>query len=376
MVEEDDVESPPHIIIDNGSRYIKAGFTGEEEPKAIFPTMIGYPKNTDGSNNYYIGTAAEKMIEELEIVYPFENGVIKYWDDMEKIWSHIFNNELKISPKEHNVLITDVPLNPKEYKEKIAQIMFEEFDTPGLYIANPGVLNMYSAGKLTGFSIDLGDRFTNFTPVFDGFSLPYANFRQNLGGKDLTKYMIKALLDEGYSFFTKSSKLIAEKIKEKAFYVALDYGEELKKVEPFDYELPDGKHVIIRDPRIICPEILFRPGIVGIEVGVYKIEEICNNSIQKFDDIDIRKELYYNIVLSGGTSMFDGLPERLTKEIKALAPKSMKQEVRVIASPERRFATWIGGSILSSFSEFESSWITKTEYEEQGDTIVRRKCFN
>ena len=222
----------------------------------------------------------------------------------------------------------------------------------------------------------MGDRFTNFTPVFDRFSLPYANFRQNLGGKDLTEYIVKALLDEGYWFYTKSSRLIAEKIKEKACYVALDLEEEFKKVEPFDYELPDGQHAIIRDSRIMCPEILFRPGIVGIEVGVYKIEEICNNSIQKFDDIDIRKELYYNIVLSGGTSMFKGLPERLTKEIKALAPKSMKEEVRVIASPERRFATWIGGSILSSFSEFESCWITKTEYEEQGETIVRRKCFN
>ena len=129
-------------------------------------------------------------------------------------------------------------------------------------------------------------------------------------------------------------------------------------------------------PRFICPEILFRPSIVGIEVGVRKIEEICNDSIQKCDDIDIRKELYYNIALSGGTSMFNGLQERLTKEIKTLAPKSMKQEVRVIASPERRFATWIGGSILSSFSEFELCWITKTEYEEQGETIVRRKCFN
>ena len=140
----DDYEYTPHIIIDNGSGYIKAGFTGKEEPRAEFPTMIGYPYNTDGSNNYYIGTAAEKMIEELEIVYPFENGVIKYWDDMEKIWSHIFTNELEVDPKENNVLITEVPSNQKEYKEKIAQIMLEEFCTPGLYIANPGVLSMYS----------------------------------------------------------------------------------------------------------------------------------------------------------------------------------------------------------------------------------------
>ena len=377
MADEDDDESPPPIVIDNGSRYIKAGLSGEEYPKAVFPTMIGYPNNTDGNNNYYIGTAAGDKIEELEIVYPFENGVIKYWDDMEKIWSHIFTNELKVNPKERNVLITEVPSNPKEYKKKIAQIMFEKFNVPGLYIANPGVLNIYTAGKWTGFSIDLGDRFTNFTPVFDGFSLPYANFRQHLGGKDLTEYMIKALLPEGYSFFTKSSRLIAEKIKEKACYVAFYYEKEISRyVEPFDYELPDGKHVIIRAPRIICPEILFKPDIVGIEVGIHKIEEICNDSIQKCDDIDIRKELYNSIVLAGGTSMFNGLPERLTKEIKALVPESMKEEVKVIAFPERKYAAWIGGSIISSISNFESCWMTKDEYEEYGETIVRRKCFN
>ena len=119
----DDYEYTPHIIIDNGSGYIKAGFTGEEEPRAVFPTMIGYPKNTSKKaycgGAYYIGTAAEDKIEELEIVYPFENGVIKYWDDMEKIWSHIFTNELEVDPKENNVLITEVPSNQKEYKEKI-----------------------------------------------------------------------------------------------------------------------------------------------------------------------------------------------------------------------------------------------------------------
>ena len=368
----DDYEYTPHIVIDNGGGYIKAGFGGEERPEVIFPTMIGYSKNTDGNNNYYIGTAAEDKIEELEIVYPFEHGVIKYWDDMEKIWSHIFTNKLKIDPKEHNVLITEVPSNPKEYKEKISQIMFEKFNVPGLYIAYKGVLSLLSAGKSSGIIVDLGDKFSNFTPVFDSYLIKDAIFRQNLGGKDLTEYMIKALLPEGYIFFTKSSRLIADKIKVKACYVALDYEEELKNVKPFDYELPDGKHIIIKDPRIICPELLFKPDIAGIKVGIYNIAEACNNSIQKCD-IDIRKEIYNNIVLSGGTSMFNGLPERFAKEIKALATESMKEEVKVIASPERKYADWIGGSILTSISTFESCWITKDEYEEYGVNIIHKK---
>ena len=143
-------------------------------------------------------------------------------------------------------------------------------------------------------------------------------------------------------------------------------------VEPFDYELPDGKHVIIRAPRIICPEILFKPDIVGIEVGIHKIEEICNDLIQKCD-IDIRKELYNRIVLAGGTSMFNGLQERFAKDIKALATESMKEKVKVIAIPERKYADWIGGSIISSISTFESWLVTKDEYEEYGVNIIHKK---
>ena len=112
--------------------------------------------------------------------------------------------------------------------------------------------------------------------------------------------------------------------------------------------------------------------MVGKEVN--GISQTCYDSIQKCD-IDIKKDLYNCIILSGGTTMFNGLPERLTKDMKALAPYSMEQEIKVIASPERKFAVWIGGSILSSISTFESKWITKTEYEENGATIVRRKCF-
>ena len=250
--------------------------------------------------------------------------------------------------------------------------MFEKFNVPGLYIAYKGVLSILSAGKFSGIVVDLGDNFSNITPVFDSYLIKDAIFRQNLGGKDLTEYMVKALLDQGYSFFTKSSKLIAEKIKEKAFYVALDYEEELKKVEPFDYELPDGKHIIIKAPRIICPELLFKPGIAGIKVGIYNIAEACNNSIQKCEP-SLREDLYNNIILSGGTSMLNGLPERFAKDIKALATESMKEKVKVISIPERKYADWIGGSILTSISYFESWLVTKDEYEEYGLNIIHKK---
>ena len=376
MAEEGE-EGKPHIIIDNGTGYCKAGLSGEEGPRAVFPACVGYPKYQSGmvggdKKEFFVGADAEAKRGVLKLNYPIEHGVVNNWDDMEKIWGHVFTNELRVAPEEHNVMLTEAPMNPKENREKMAQIMFETFNVPGLYIAIQAVLSLYSAGKFTGIVADSGDGVTHFVPIFDGYSLPHAVIRLDLAGRDLTEFMMKLLTETGQRFSTTAEKEIVKAIKEKSCYVALDFEEELKSVEPFDYELPDGTHVIVKDQRIRCPEALFKPSMVGKEGN--GIGQTCYDSIQKCD-IDVRKDLYNCVVLSGGTSMYNGLPERLTKEIKALAPESMKEEVKVIASPERKFAVWIGGSILSSISTFESMWITKTEYEESGATIVHRKCF-
>ena len=373
----DDGESKPHIIIDNGTGYCKAGLSGEEGPRAVFPACVGYPKYASGmvggdKKEFFVGADAEAKRGVLKLNYPIEHGVINNWDDMEKIWGHVFTNELRVDPVEHNVMLTEAPMNPKENREKMAQIMFETFNVPGLYIAIQAVLSLYSAGKFTGIVTDSGDGVTHFVPIFDGYSLPHAVIRLDLAGRDLTEFMMKLLTETGTRFSTTAEKEICKAIKEKSCSVALDFEEELKSVEPFDYELPDGTHVVVKDQRIRCPEALFKPAMVGKEGS--GIGQTCYDSIQRCD-IDVRKDLYNCVVLSGGTSMYNGLPERLTKEIKALAPESMKEEVKVIASPERKFAVWIGGSILSSISTFESMWITKNEYEESGATIVHRKCF-
>jgi len=387
MSEVEEGETKPHIIIDNGTGYCKAGLSGEEGPRAVFPACVGYPKYASGmvggdKKEFFVGADAEAKRGVLKLNYPIEHGVVNNWDDMEKIWGHVFTNELRVAPEEHNVMLTEAPMNPKENREKMAQIMFETFNVPGLYIANQAVLSLYSAGKFTGIVVDSGDGATHFVPIFDGYSLPHAVKRLDLTGRDLTIYMMKLLTETGQRFYTKYKKDSAIEIKEQSCYVALDFEEELKSVEPFDYVLPefdyelhDGcpvLHVIVKDQRIRCPEALFKPSMIGKEGNGFG--QTCYDSIQKCD-IDIRKDLYNCIVLSGGNTMFNGLPERLTKEIKALVPESIKEEVKVIASPERKFAVWIGGSILSNISTFESAWITKTEYEESGVTIVHRKCF-
>ena len=376
-------ESKLNIVIDNGSGCIKAGLGGEESPSAIFPSFIGYPKyenvglNSHGKE-YFVGTDAEQKRGVLELNYPIEHGVVKNWNEMEKIWSYAFFNELKVDPEEHNILITEFSRYIRGNRERIAEEMFETFNVHGLYIANPAVLSLYSESKLNGFVLDLGDGITQFVPIYDGCKLPYNDFN-NFGGRDLTQYFVKIFYEYGYRFYNTNEFDVIKNMKEKACYVALDYEEELRSYGAYDYILPDGNKIMLTTQRIRVPEAIFKPSLLNIleeNYGNYNnIQQTCYDTIQKCD-IDIRKELYNNIVLSGGNSMFNGLPERLTKEIKALVPESMKEEVKVIASPERKYAAWIGGSIISSISTFEGILITKDEYEEYGENIVRRKCFN
>ena len=371
MAEEED-EGKRHVVIDFGTCYTKAGLSEEEGPRTVFPSVVGYPKFTVGigEKKDFIGQDAEAKRGVLKLNYPIEHGVVNNWDDAEKIMRYTFTNELRVAPEQHIIMLIEPPYNSKFNREKMAQIMFETFNVDGLYIANSAVLSLYSIGKYNGIVIDSGEDITHFVPIYNSSCISHAYFYENLGGRDLTLYMEEFLNEVGHKSSTFSGKKNVKLIKEKVCYVAPDFDEELKCVEPYDYELPDGTHVIIKDQRIRCPETLFKPYMLGKEGD--GIAKVCFDSIQRCD-VDIRNDLYNNILLSGGNSMFAGLPERLEKEIRVLAPDSMKEEVKVIVSPERKFATWIGGSKLSSISNFESCCITRTEYEECGAFIVHKK---
>lgn len=334
-------EEDAAAVLDGGDgEMMKAGFAGDDAPKVVFPVAP---------------------------YQPIERGFVKNWEDMDKVWHQAYK-ELQIAPEEQPVLITETPGNSPANREKMAQIMFDTFNTPAFYVAIDAVLSLYASGRSTGLVITSAYDVSHAVPMYEGYALPHAVLRLELGGKHVTEYLQRLLAERGYSV----EEEIAKDIKEKYCYVAEDYDAEMTKTKSEiekSYELPDGQVIKIGDERFRAPEILFQTDFVGVDQdGIHKL---VHNAIMKCD-VDIRKELWANIILAGANTLFPTIEHRMSKDIYALAPYG--SAIKIIAPPERKYSVWIGGSVLASLSSFEEMWVTKQEYDEYGPSIVHRKC--
>jgi len=380
------------IVCDNGTGFVKCGYAGANFPTAIFPSLVGrpilrYEQKIDDVvlKDVMVGDEAAKIRAMLEISYPVDNGIVRNWEDMEHVWNYTFFEKMKINPKECKIMLTEPPMNPKQNRETMVQKIFEKYQFEGAYVAIQAVLTLYAQGLLTGVVVDSGDGVTHIVPVYEGFALPHLTKRLDIAGRDVTKYLIKLLLLRGYAFNRTADFETVREIKEKVCYVGYDL--ELEKQLALEttvlvqsYTLPDGRVIKVGAERFEAPEALFQPRLVDVQQS--GIAEMLFNTIQAAD-IDTRSDFYKHIVLSGGSSMYPGLPSRLEKDVKALylqkvlkndTSKLSKFKIRIEDPPRRKHMVFLGGAVLAEIMKDKPHfWMTRDEYAEQGVRILA-KC--
>ncbi|XP_005076894.1 actin-related protein T1 [Mesocricetus auratus] len=367
----------PAVIFDNGSGLCKVGISGELGPRHVINSVVGHPKFNIPSartnrKRYFVGEEAQCMYDGLYLHYPIERGLVTRWDDMEKLWKDLFEWELGVKPSEQPVFMTEPSLNPRETREKTTEIMFEKFNVPALYLCNHAVGALCASACITGLVVDSGDGVTCTVPIYEGYALPHGITKLYVAGRDITEHLTRLLLAKGYTFPCILNKAVVDDIKEKLCCVSWGQEDTQKIYQQAlrEYQLPDGNVIQMSDHLCQVPEVLFTPDHLGIhDLGISKM--VCN-SIMKCDN-DIQETLFADIVLSGGTTLFPGLQDRLLGELEVLAFEGTP--IKITASPDRCYSSWIGGSVMTSLTTFKQMWVTAEDFKEYGAFVVQRKCF-
>ncbi|KAF8930657.1 actin family [Dissophora ornata] len=379
------MESSKTIVVDNGTGFVKVGYAGSNFPEHVFPSVVGRPilraEESIGNvrvKDIMVGDEAAELRSSLQMSYPMENGIVKNWTDMRHLWDYTFNEKLKIDPRETKIMLTEPVMNPKANREKMVQTMLEEYGFQGVYVAIQAVLTLYAQGLTTGVVVDSGDGVTHIVPVVDGYSLPHITKRLDVAGRDVTQYLIKLLLLRGYAFNRTADFETVRQIKEKLCYTSYDVDQDLKLANETtvlveSYTLPDGRVIKVGSERFEAPECMFQPGLIDVEQP--GVAELLFQTIQAAP-VDTRSDLYKHIVLSGGSTMYPGLPSRLEKEVKQLYLTEVLKgdvqrfpnfKIRIEDPPRRKHMVFLGGAVLANImQDKEHFWITKQEWEEQG----------
>lgn len=379
------------IVCDNGTGFVKCGYAGENFPEHIFPSMIGRPILRASEEfadvemkDIMVGHECAKYRAMLETSYPVNNGMVSDWEGMGHLWDHTFNECLKINPKEHKIMLTEPPMNPAENKKRMLENMLEKYEFESCKVAIQAMLVLYAQGLLSGVVVDSGDGVSHVVPVWEGVSPPNLVKRVNVAGRHITRYLIKLLQVRGYNFNSSADFETARQIKEKLCYVGYDLDVERRLALETttlieSYELPDGRVIKVGAERYEAPEVLFQPHLLDMEQG--GVDSMLFDMIQEAD-IDLRSAFYEHIVLSGGSTMYPGLPSRLEKEMRAKyldlvdgnEKQAKKLKLRIEDPPRRKHMVFLGGSVLAEIMKDRPEfWISKAEWAEQGERIMKMK---
>jgi len=403
----------PAVVIDNGTGFTKMGFAGNVEPQYIIPTVIAVQEGKGAQKaanqkkgvedlDFFIGDEALSYSKTYDLFYPVRHGQIENWTHMEYFWEHCIFKYLRCEPEDHYFLLTEPPLNAPENREYTAEIMFETFNAPGLYIAVQAVLALAASWTsknvkertLTGTVVDSGDGVTHVIPVAEGYVIGSSIKHIPLAGRDISAFVQQLMRERNEPVPPSESLDVAKKVKEQYSYVCPDIVKEYAKydAEPSKWiRNYDGLNSVTKKPyqcevgyeRFLGPEIFFNPEIFSSDF-LTPLPKVVDDTIQTCP-IDVRRGLYKNIVLSGGSTMFKDFGKRLQRDVKRFVDhrikrseelsggkiKSVPLDVNVISHHMQRYAVWFGGSMLASTPEFYNVCHTKAAYDEIGPSICR-----
>jgi actin-related protein 3 len=403
------------------------GYAGNTLPSFIIPSVIGVNESalggkpggpapaggkasaaSSGSNkigdlDFYIGDEAIAVSKTYALHNPIRHGQVDNWTDMEKYWDHCIFRYLRCEPEDHYFLLTEPPLNAPENREYLAEIMFETFNVPGLYIAVQAMLALAASWTspqvkdrtLTGTVIDSGDGVTHVIPVAEGYVIGSSIKHIPIAGRDITSFVQQLIRDrEGNTVPSQESFEVAKRVKESHSYVCPDLVKEYRKYDdaPDKYFKPYiGEESVTKKKfkidvgyeRFLGPEVFFNPEIYSSDF-LTPLPKVVDDTVQSCP-IDTRRGLYKNIVLSGGSSMFKDFGKRLQRDIKRTVDariklseqlsggriKAVPLDVNVISHGMQRYAVWFGGSVLATTNEFYQVCHTKAKYNEEGPSICR-----
>ena len=422
------------IVIDPGSSTVKAGNAGEDHPRLVFPSELGersqHSSSADRDDKQCNSTEHRKREldcfttkrEGLEARSPFgANGLVDDFDAFESLLWYCLGEDsprkLVLESNEHPIMLTEPPHNPPKSRERMVERLFEKFNVPAVFLAKQPVLSSFAVGRTTSLVLDLGHSGTTATAVHDGYALQRSIQHSPIGGETLSKLILQDM-EQGRNICVRPHIAISKKQRTDGQFDVQDVDisnvspsfllfkrmelaaqakeevcrcpkgtpyseEEYAKMPTSSFELPDGTVVEYGGTGFKLPEVLFQPELASSFAGGWQEEyslpqegatRMVLNAINSCDT-DIRKDLFPGVILTGGSSLFPHMKERIEAEYLHAAPSTSK--ARVIAqqsSSERRFAPFIGGSILASLGTFQQFWMSKAEFDEQGANFIQRKA--
>lgn len=417
------------IVLDPGTAWTRAGFAGEDTPKSVIPTDYGVIDATaDEPRKLFIGDNDVHAIRPgMEIRNPMSDGIVSDWDIAPILWRAAITSRLTTTLAEHPLLMTEPSWNPPKNREKTIEIAFEDFDVPAFYLAKSGVCAGFASGKATGLVIDVGASNISVTPIHDGLVLRKGCTRSPLGGNFLSDqiraYFASANipLSAHYQVLSKSpveawkpadavyrtfapaqlptdsfkrfqEERVLTEFKEYTAQVwtgpgplptssgAHDAATSLLSTTGRPFEFPDGYNLVFNSERHRVAEGIFHPPSMLTNYAGHPdpastlgLNTLIHASMKDVD-IELKQLILNNVVITGAGSLVYGFTDRVNAEIAAAFPGP---RVRVMAagnSVERRYAGWLGGSILASLGAFHQLWISRKEYEEHGAGIVEKRC--